>query len=64
MPLEGFFGYMKDEITFMQFVTLEEVKLAVNECIVYNNYEWPQWYEKNDSGTIPKSSSNEYLIFI
>lgn len=42
-PMESFFGHMKDEIDFMQFQTLEEVQTAVDNYVIYYNYERPQW---------------------
>lgn len=51
--MESFFGHMKDELTYKDCQSIEELRIRINEYIYFYNTERYQW-------TLKKMTPNEY----
>ncbi len=49
VPIESFFGHMKDELDYKDCNTLKELSLKIDEYMRYYNYERKQWTKKKMS---------------
>lgn len=45
-PIESFFGHFKDDVDYKSCKTFEELRLLIEHCIRYYNYERAQWERK------------------